>query len=661
MKKTLILLFSLFILSKSEAQTIRCGSELNLSLIQQNDPARYQRIMDLEEHTRRYVASVRAGDNTSSRLAAPDGVIIIPVVVHVLHRGEAIGTGRNISLAQVQSQITILNEDFRRLNADQANTPAAFRAVAGDPNFEFRLACTDPDGNATEGITRTQAGLEQFTLVFNNRIVDEQATSIKFTSRGGRDAWATDRYLNIWVCDLAGGTLGYGQFPADYVAKPTTDGIVCSSYAFGNQGLVNQQLNNPFWNNGTNPYNLGRTATHEIGHWLNLRHIWGDANCGNDFVDDTPQQQGPSPSGSCPAFPRVTCNNGPDGDMFMDYTDDGCMNICTRGQGLRMRAVFADGGPRAGFINNYFRINPPTVAVCNTGTITARNPNCLPVTWAIVSGSATITGGQGTSNVNVQTTGTRGTFRIRATAANYVDEIDIGYGLPSIGGWYNSPINSSEPLAPSARTEFNWNDACYTTQINTNMELTPNSTVRWEDAGNSGGVTWSQNGNNLNFYFSDLNQYAYFRVTVTNACGSKSWLYRFRSVGDNCSGATPLRVMLSPNPTSGNLTVGLMDNAVGLTDNAIGLTNKAARLIDNAVGLTNKAVRLTNNQDNEKTKVIFEIKLLDKMGNLKQKWTYQKSDKAQLWQLNVSQLPPDFYTLMVFDGKIWIASKFIKQ
>lgn len=158
------------------------------------------------------------------------------------------------------------------------------------------------------------------------------------------------------------------------------------------------------------------------------------------------------------------------------------------------------------------------------------------------------------------------------------------------------------------------------------MDITANTTVTWEDAGNSGGVTWYQSGNNLNFYFSDLDQWAYFRVTATNSCGSQSWLYRFRSVGDNCTGGTPLRVMLSPNPTTSNVTVGL-----------------------------------TEKKDAKKIKEIVEIRILDKLGVIKQKWNYGKSGIEQFRQLNISNLLPDIYTIMVFDGKTWTAEKLVKQ
>ncbi len=315
MKKIIIIVALLITSYYGKSQTV-CGSELNLSLIQQNNPTRYQSIMALEQHTQNYINSVNNGNNTA-RLATPNSTIIIPVVVHILHRGEPIGVGRNISVAQIQSQIDVLNEDFRRLNADRFNTPAVFQPVAGDPNFEFRLACIDPNGNATTDITRTMAGVEQFNPLGNRNSdgsFNEQAIGIKFASNG-INAWATDRYLNIWVCDMSGGLIGYGQFPDEFTTKPNTDGVVMLFNAFGRVGNLLPTLDQ------------GRVCVHEIGHWLNLRHIWGDANCGNDFVDDTPTQQ--APNWGCPAFPHVTCNNGPNGDMFMnymDYSDNGCMN-----------------------------------------------------------------------------------------------------------------------------------------------------------------------------------------------------------------------------------------------------------------------------------------------------------------------------------------------
>ncbi|TAE07469.1 MAG: hypothetical protein EAY72_14065 [Bacteroidetes bacterium] len=586
MKTILTAFLSLLLINAIKAQTVRCGSELNLPLIQQTNPMRYQRIMELEEHTRRYVTTIN-NSTQNSRLVNPNSIIVIPVVVHVLHRGEAIGTGRNISLAQIQSQINILNEDFRRLNADRINTPIAFQTVAGDANLEFRLACVDPTGNITNGVTRTLAGIERFTFVSGNNGTDEVATRIKFTDRGGRDAWPTDRYLNIWVCDLTGGTLGYAQFPDEYTTKPTTDGIVCHSYAFGNQGLVNQQQNNPFWLNGSNPFNLGRTATHEIGHWLNLRHIWGDANCGNDFVDDTPTQQRPTANGGCPTFPSISCNNNPNGNMFMnymDYSDDACMNICTQGQSQRMRAVFAQGGPRAHFINNYFRISNTVNPICGTeATLTVSNPSCLPVTWSIVSGQASIINGQGTNTVSILRTGT-GTATIRATAGGYVDEIQVTLGEPlpvtqlnvfqQICGsgvqWWLDP-NVWQP-----NTIYNWTF----TNVQSGMLITSGTTA------GSSMYAW---------LYGDANSSWNITVTPQNNCGTGttySTVWGNPCPDGNCCQIA--RISASPNPAKDEMIV-TIDNSKQLETKARN-TSIQLELIDVSSGQAVKRWKLPANQ-----------------------------------------------------------------
>jgi hypothetical protein len=183
----------------SQTRTKVCGSKFDIAKIKSSNTARYQQVLNIKTQLAKYKQSLQ----TQGLVANPNATIIVPVVVHVLHFGEAIGTGRNISDDQVRSQIEVLNEDFRRLNADRTNTPAAFQAIASDSRFEFRLACVDPNGNATNGITRTRAAIAQFPDVGTNTLADgsinEQTMRIKFTSQGGRDAWATNNYLNIWV------------------------------------------------------------------------------------------------------------------------------------------------------------------------------------------------------------------------------------------------------------------------------------------------------------------------------------------------------------------------------------------------------------------------------------------------------------------------------
>jgi hypothetical protein len=257
------------------------------------------------------------------RRAPRTTVARITAVVHILHRTE----DEDLSDEQVRSQIDVLNADFRARNADIDTVPAPFAARVGDALVEFALATEDPDGRESTGITRTRTRVTAF-----DGDIEELDERIKIES--GARAWPRDRYLNLWVCTLGGGLLGYAQFPGGPAER---DGVVILNTAFGTTGTVEE------------PFDRGRTATHEVGHWLNLLHIWGDDDLGcrgSDNVSDTPNQAGSN--GGCPEFPRVSCRNGPHGDMFMnymDYTDDACMVLFTRGQVSRMHAALA--GPRA--------------------------------------------------------------------------------------------------------------------------------------------------------------------------------------------------------------------------------------------------------------------------------------------------------------------------
>lgn len=284
----------------------------------------------------------------SERDTLNNEVIVIPVVVHVLYNNAE----QNISDAQVISQIDALNKDYRRLNADAANTPAPFRDVAADTRIVFCLAKVDPQGNQTTGIIHKYTKLSQF-------LSDDQ---MKFSSKGGDDAWDATKYLNLWVCNLFGRTLGYAVLPGSPAER---DGVVIKYNVFGTTGAL------------TAPYNKGRTATHEIGHWLGLRHLWGDADCGDDGVADTPPQQ--TSNSNCASFPHLSsCSINSYGDMFMnfmDFTDDACMNLFTQGQKSLMRSQFAKGNPRNSLLNS---------SVCNSSNAQA-GPIVNPVGDSISS------------------------------------------------------------------------------------------------------------------------------------------------------------------------------------------------------------------------------------------------------------------------------------
>jgi hypothetical protein len=280
-------------------------------LLAETKPEYRQRRLKVEEDTRKSLESGQAMRTVAK-------LITIPVVVHIVHRAKE----ENISDAQVKSQIRVLNADFRAKNADKKNVPDVWKSLVVDSKIQFELAKTDPRGKTTTGITRTATTVDAFA----------PDDDVKKKQRGGVAPWATDRYLNIWVCNLGQGLLGYAQFPGGPAA---TDGVVVLYTAFGTNGTA------------AAPFNKGRTATHEVGHYLNLRHIWGDRNdcSGNDFVADTPAAR--ESNNGKPKFPHVTCNNGPSGDMFMnymDYVDDASMYMFTSGQVARMNATLA--GPR---------------------------------------------------------------------------------------------------------------------------------------------------------------------------------------------------------------------------------------------------------------------------------------------------------------------------
>jgi hypothetical protein len=250
----------------------------------------------------------------------------ITVVVHVVHNPAT--PAEKISVAQVNSQIAVLNRDYRATNPDKSKTPGVFSGLVANPTIEFALAKKDPAGHATTGITYTETQQTSFS---------DRGDPVKFKTKGGINAWNTKKYLNIWVCTLSDSLLGYAQFPGGPVS---TDGVVILNTAFGTTGSA------------AAPFNLGRSATHEIGHFLNLRHIWGDTpDCsGSDFVVDTPNAE--TSNFGKPKFPHVTCNNGPNGDMFMnymDYTDDDSMFMFTPGQVARMHTTL--DGPRKALVS----------------------------------------------------------------------------------------------------------------------------------------------------------------------------------------------------------------------------------------------------------------------------------------------------------------------
>ena len=278
-----------------------CASQDILAEQLKADPTLALRMNEIEAFTQKSMLT--------NRLV--NGKIVIPVVVNVLYRTAA----ENISDAQIQSQIDVLNQDYTATNPDFSTVPAEFAGVAANVGITFELVQIN-----RKSTTKSSWGTRD---------------AMKKTKQGGLNPTSPTTTLNIWACTIGGGILGYAQFPG---GSSATDGVVIDSKYFGISSAASY------------PYNLGRTGSHEVGHWMNLRHIWGDASCGNDLVSDTPVHK--TANYGVPTYPYVSTCLPAHNEMtmnYMDYTDDRGMYMFTNGQKSRMTALFVSGGARAGF------------------------------------------------------------------------------------------------------------------------------------------------------------------------------------------------------------------------------------------------------------------------------------------------------------------------
>lgn len=278
-----------------------CASQDVLEAQLKADPTLAIRMNEIEAYTNKALLTGKL----------VNGKIEIPVVVNVLYRT----TAENISNTQIQSQIDVLNKDFNALNSDYNSVPALFAGVKANIGISFVL-----DQVIRKSTTKTSWGTND---------------AMKKTAQGGLAPTSPTTKLNLWSCTIGGGILGYAQFPG---GASSTDGVVIDPKYFGLSGSANA------------PYNLGRTGTHEVGHWLNLRHIWGDATCGSDLVSDTPTHN--TANYGVPAYPHYSTCSGTPVEMtmnYMDYTDDAGMYMFSNGQKNRIAAIFTSGGARNSF------------------------------------------------------------------------------------------------------------------------------------------------------------------------------------------------------------------------------------------------------------------------------------------------------------------------
>ena len=538
------------------------------------DPGLGTRMAAIENQAMKYALEHTGVGQRSTAVS-----LTIPVVVHVLYNTAA----QNVSDAQIASQIAVLNEDFQKLNADISKTPSAFAPLAANVNIGFTLAKRDPSGNATTGITRKQVTQTSWGT-------DDK---MKSSTTGGTTAWNTGQYLNIWVCNLSGGVLGYAQFPGGAVS---TDGVVILTTGFGRNGSA------------AAPFNLGRTATHEVGHWLNLRHIWGDAACGNDLVSDTPTQN--TSNTGCPAFPKRTCGNTTNGDMFMnymDYTDDACMYMFSTGQSSRMNALFATGGARAS-------LNTSLGGTAPGGT----TPPPTTVTYCASKGTS--------------------------VAYEYLDLVQIGSISRASGadaGYYNGTALSTSVAAGSAQTisfSAGFTGTAYTEYVKVYAD-------------------WNKNG-----VFTDAGE------LIVNAAGSTSAATRsatFTVPATAKTGTTRLRVVLSDN----SATTSCNSYSYGETeDYTLNVTGGTARTDGTTARLGNGAADQYTLFPNPASDVLsiarpssadpaqpFSVQVYDLRGSAVRGLALVDG------QLNVSTLRAGVYMLSINDGSHTTHQRFVKE
>jgi hypothetical protein len=313
MKKIYLLLVLVILFNQISAQ--KCYADLLKHRSLSNNIDLIDSVNKIEEFTKNFSSSNRS-------------VVTIPVVIHVVWNQQV----ENISLTQIQSQIDVLNEDFRGTNPDTMYVPNDFYHLIADCEIEFCLASFDTNGNPTNGVVRTQTNIQSIGDP------DVHGSKVQHSSQGGSDAWDPNYYLNIWVASFgSAATLGYAYYPGT-APQPNEDGAVIDYRKFGTTGTV------------VPPNDYGRTVTHEIGHYFNLKHVWGDnGGCtDDDLVNDTPMQD--SANYGTPNHPDYSCGTADMFMNFMDYVDDDYMNMFSVGQKQRMLAAL--NGPRASLLNS---------------------------------------------------------------------------------------------------------------------------------------------------------------------------------------------------------------------------------------------------------------------------------------------------------------------
>lgn len=419
-----------------------CAAHDKHELLMKNNAKYRMNRENIESHYRKFLES-------GATSATSGGVRTIPVYVHVLYRTSQ----ENISDAQINSQISVLNEDFSATNSDIGGVPSEFAGVVADYEIQFTLA----------GVTRTST----------NKTSWGTNDDMKKSSKGGVDPVTPDTHMNMWICNIGGGILGYAQFPGGSAA---TDGVVFSPQYCGSSDY---DTNGDFYLDA--PFDKGRTATHEVGHYLNLRHIWGDGGCSvDDFVSDTPTSGGANYG--CPSYPTVSCSSNDMTMNYMDYVDDACMYMFTAGQKSRTASIFAAGGSREnlGTVSGGCSLAAPSgLASSNIAD------NSFSLSWNSVSGAVsydvsingTVTTTGGTSyNATGLTAGTTYSTMVRANCESGSGSYSSALNVTTTGSNCATGPASLTLVTDNYASETSWTLKKDGSTVATNGSLSNNNT-----------------------------------------------------------------------------------------------------------------------------------------------------------------------------------------
>lgn len=486
--------FSLFfltvlvgIVSNLHAQELRrCGAAENLERQLLENPALQQSIDAIEHQTQQYASSQGSQERV---------VITIPVVFHIIHNGDAVGSGENISDTYINAQLDQLNKDFRKLNADASLIPAAFASVAADAEIQFCLAQRKPDGTATNGINRLNMGNASWTM-------NQCESTLK-----PQTIWDRSKYLNLWTVVFGGsdaGTLGYAQFPG---GAANTDGVVLLYSSVGSTSTPNS---------AGGAYGKGRTATHEVGHWLNLRHIWGDATCGTDYVSDTPTHN--TANYGCPTYPHASTCSGAPTEMtmnYMDYTDDACMYMFSAGQKTRMQALFAASGSRASLATSNGCTAPSGGGTTTCGTPASLASSSITsssatVSWGAVSGASSYTLQYKLSSAStwtsVSTTST--SYSLTGLTASSTYNFQVSATCSSTAGSYSTTASFTTSAASGGGGSTGCSDTYESNNSKTASKTIPTNSAITAFIGTSTDIDW--------YKFTTTSTAKNVRVTLSN-------------------------------------------------------------------------------------------------------------------------------------------------